>query len=164
MENGVIDHPERGVPQGGCISPLLSNLYLHEVLDLWFEQEVKPRMRGRAFMVRFADDAVLGFEREDDARRVLDVLPKRLGTLWVDTAPGENAPGGLPPTRPATGGDATGTQLRHARLHPLLGALPEGALGGATQDGQVPVHPDVRRFNEWCRRNRHLPVAEQRRC
>jgi retron-type reverse transcriptase len=70
-ENGVIDHPEDGVPQGGCISPLLSNLYLHEVLDLWFEREVKPRMRGRAFLVRFADDAVLGFEREDDARRVV---------------------------------------------------------------------------------------------
>ena len=67
MEDGVIASPKDGVPQGGCISPLLSNLYLHEVLDLWFEREVKPRMRGRAFMVRFADDAVLGFEREDDA-------------------------------------------------------------------------------------------------
>ena len=82
-EYGVIDHPEDGVPQGGCISPLLSNLYLHEVLDLWFEQEVKPRMRGRVFMVRFADEAVLGFEREEVARGVLEVLPKRLGRFGL---------------------------------------------------------------------------------
>lgn len=66
-----------GGPRKAVISPLLSNIYLHEVLDLWFENEVKPRMRGRAFAVRFADDAALVFEREDDARRVLDVLPRR---------------------------------------------------------------------------------------
>ena len=58
--------------------PNLSNIYLHEVLDEWFEHEVKPRLRGRAFEVRYADDAVLVFEREDDARRVLGVLAKRL--------------------------------------------------------------------------------------
>jgi len=69
MEEGMRSHPETGVPQGAVISPLMSNLYLHEVLDLWFEQAVKPRLSGRAFMVRFADDAVLAFEREEDARR-----------------------------------------------------------------------------------------------
>ena len=58
--------------------PTLSNVYLHEVLDEWFEHEVKPRLRGRAFEVRYADDAVLVFEHEDDARRVLGVLAKRL--------------------------------------------------------------------------------------
>lgn len=77
MEDGVIRYPERGSPQGGVISPLVSNIYLHEVLDQWFEREVKPRLRGRAFMVRFADDGLLAFEREDDARRVMEVLPKR---------------------------------------------------------------------------------------
>jgi RNA-directed DNA polymerase len=56
MESGQLTHPDRGTPQGGVISPLLSNLYLHEVLDVWFEHEVKPRLRGRAFEVRFADD------------------------------------------------------------------------------------------------------------
>ena len=79
MEEGVVSYPEQGSPQGGVISPMLSNLYLHEALDMWFEQVVKPRLRGRAFAIRFADDAVLGFEREDDARRVLEVLPKRFG-------------------------------------------------------------------------------------
>jgi len=77
MEAGEVRHPDRGTPQGGVVSPLLSNLYLHEVLDVWFEREVKPRLRGRAFAVRFADDAVLAFEREEDAKRVLAVLSKR---------------------------------------------------------------------------------------
>ena len=78
MEGGEVSYPQRGTPQGGVISPLLSNLYLHEVLDRWFEHEVKPRLRGRAFEVRYADDAVLVFEHEEDARRVLAVLAKRL--------------------------------------------------------------------------------------
>jgi RNA-directed DNA polymerase len=58
MESGEVSHPDRGTPQGGVVSPLLSNLYLHEVLDVWFEYEVKPRLAGRAFEVRFADDGV----------------------------------------------------------------------------------------------------------
>jgi hypothetical protein len=67
----------------GVISPLLANIYLHYVLDVWFETEVKPRMRGHCFLVRFADDFVIGFQCEDDARRVMDVLPKRSGnTDW----------------------------------------------------------------------------------
>ena len=87
MEEGVVTYPERGSPQGGVISPLASNLYLHEVLDQWFECEVKPRLRGRAFMVRFADDALLAFEREEDARRVLAVLPKRFARFGLTVHP-----------------------------------------------------------------------------
>jgi group II intron reverse transcriptase/maturase len=77
MEEGRLDFPDAGTPQGGVISPLLANVFLHEVLDEWFEASVKPRLHGRAFMVRYADDLVIGFELEDDARRVLEVLPKR---------------------------------------------------------------------------------------
>lgn len=87
MEEGVINYPERGSPQGGVISPLASNLYLHDVLDTGFEHEVKPRLRGRAFLVRFADDATLAFEREDDARRVLEVLPKRFARFGLTLHP-----------------------------------------------------------------------------
>ena len=62
---------------GGEISPLLANLYLHEVVDRWFQETVKPRLRGRAFLIRFADEMVLVFANERDARRVAKVLPKR---------------------------------------------------------------------------------------
>ena len=77
MEQGCLSEVEEGTPQGGVISPMLSNIFLHEVLDTWFAEVVKPRLKGRAFLIRYADDFVIGFEREDDARRVLDVLPKR---------------------------------------------------------------------------------------
>jgi len=77
LDRGVLSYPETGTPQGGVISPMLSNIYLHHVLDLWFEHTVKPLLRGRAWMVRFADDFVMGFEREDDAKRVYAVLFKR---------------------------------------------------------------------------------------
>lgn len=89
---GVLDgkellHPERGVAQGAVISPLLANIYLHHVLDEWFEQEVKPRLRGRAFLVRYADDFVIALEREDDAKRLLDVLPKRMDKYALNLHP-----------------------------------------------------------------------------
>jgi group II intron reverse transcriptase/maturase len=69
-EKGQMSYPEDGTPQGGVISPLLSNIYLHEVLDCWYVEEVKPRMKGRTFLVRFADDFVFGFERKEDAEKV----------------------------------------------------------------------------------------------
>jgi group II intron reverse transcriptase/maturase len=77
LEDGCITHPDSGSPQGGVISPLLANIFLHAVLDTWFDREVKPRLSGRASLVRYADDAVLFFSRERDARRVHAVLAKR---------------------------------------------------------------------------------------
>jgi group II intron reverse transcriptase/maturase len=77
LEEGRHWYPEAGTPQGGVVSPLMANAYLHEVLDTWFEEEVKPRLRGRAFLVRFVDDVVIGFTDREDARRVMEVIPKR---------------------------------------------------------------------------------------
>jgi group II intron reverse transcriptase/maturase len=77
FEDGVVTNPTTGSPQGGVISPILANIYLHEVLDTWFEREVIPRMSARASLVRYADDAVLFFASEKDARKVMAVLPKR---------------------------------------------------------------------------------------
>ena len=87
LENGRHHRPASGTPQGGVISPLLANVYLHEVLDLWFHREVLPRLRGRAFLVRYADDFVIAFEREDDARRVHEVLPKRFAGYGLELHP-----------------------------------------------------------------------------
>jgi group II intron reverse transcriptase/maturase len=77
MEDGCVSYAETGTPQGGVISPLLANIYLHEVLDRWFESDVKPRLCGKAFMVRYADDGALVFENEGDARRVFAVIGRR---------------------------------------------------------------------------------------
>lgn len=87
LEEGVRTTPEAGTPQGGVISPLLANIYLHYVLDEWFAQEVKPRLRGRAYLIRYADDFVIGFEHEDDARRVAEVLPKRFTKYGLTVHP-----------------------------------------------------------------------------
>jgi hypothetical protein len=77
----------REARRGGVISPLLANIYLHEVLDTWFEREVKPRLSGRATLVRYADDAVLVFGREQDALKVMAVLPKRFGKYGLTLHP-----------------------------------------------------------------------------
>lgn len=78
MDGLELSYPEAGTPQGGVISPLLANIYLHYVLDEWFEDVVKPRMKGNCYLIRYADDFVIGFEREEDAKRVMGVLPKRM--------------------------------------------------------------------------------------
>jgi len=87
LEAGSLSYPDMGSAQGGVISPLLANIYLHYVLDVWFEHEVKPRLRGRAFLIRYADDCAMGFSCEEDARRVLDVLPKRFGKYGLTIHP-----------------------------------------------------------------------------
>jgi hypothetical protein len=87
LDGGQVHHPEQGTPQGGVISPLLANIYLHHVLDLWFVRDVLPVMRGQAHLVRYADDFVLVFEHERDARRVWDVLPKRFGKYGLTLHP-----------------------------------------------------------------------------
>ena len=69
MEDGSVTHPEAGTPQGGVVSPLLANIYLHEVMDRWFKSEVHPRLKGRAFLIRYADDLIIGFSSEEDALR-----------------------------------------------------------------------------------------------
>jgi RNA-directed DNA polymerase len=87
MEAGQVSHPDAGSPQGGVISPLLANIYLHYVLDEWFQQVVQPRLRGRAYLVRYADDAALVFALESDARRVLAVLGQRCAKYGLTIHP-----------------------------------------------------------------------------
>lgn len=87
MASGALSYPDAGTPQGGVISPLLANIYLHTVLDEWFDTEVQPRLSGRSFLIRYADDFVMGFEEESDARRVLAVLPQRFGRFGLALHP-----------------------------------------------------------------------------
>ena len=87
LEKGEVHLNEEGTPQGGSISVLLSNLYLHYVLDLWFERVVKPRLRGEACMVRYIDDFVLCFQYRADALRVQEALAKRLSRFNMTLEP-----------------------------------------------------------------------------
>ncbi len=87
LEEGVLTIPDDGTPQGGVISPLLANIFLHYVLDEWFEKDVRPRLKGGAFVIRYADDFVIGVAREDDARRIMEVLPKRMSKYGLTVHP-----------------------------------------------------------------------------
>ena len=87
LEDGVLTTPEHGTPQGGVVSPLLANIVLHYVLDEWFAKEVRPRLKGEAFLIRYADDFVIGVAREDDARRIMEVLPKRMSKYGLTVHP-----------------------------------------------------------------------------
>jgi len=92
LHAGVMDgdkrlYPGKGTPQGGVISPLLSNLFLHEVMDDWFVRTVKPRLRGKASMVRYADDAVIICELKEDADRIYKVLGLRFAKYGLTIHP-----------------------------------------------------------------------------
>src|SRR5664279_349728 len=84
LEDGSMMYPTEGTPQGGVISPLLANIFLHEVLEVWFDREVKPRLSDEAALYRYADDAVFVFANKTDAQRVMEVLPKRLGKYGIE--------------------------------------------------------------------------------
>jgi RNA-directed DNA polymerase len=87
MDHGELTHPETGVVQGGVISPVLANIFLHHVLDEWFAREVQPRLKGRSFLTRFADDFVIGCELEADAQKSMGVLPKRFARFGLRIHP-----------------------------------------------------------------------------
>jgi retron-type reverse transcriptase len=110
MEEGVLQHPETGVIQGGAISPVLANIFLHHVLDEWFEQVVQPRLKGRSLLMRFADDFVIGCELEADAQRIMAVLPKRFSRFGLSLHPEKTALIKFRKPRTRTGsGDGNGT-------------------------------------------------------
>jgi len=163
MEEGVIYHPESGTPQGGVISPLLANVYLHEVLDLWFEHEVKPRLKGRAALVRYADDFVCVFTLEEDARRVEAVLGKRFAKYGLRLHPEktrlvrfERPPRGRPPEqheRPETF-DLLGFTLYWGRSQKGNSVVQRKTMSSRLSRAR-------QRLALWCRNNRHLPIKEQ---
>jgi RNA-directed DNA polymerase len=162
MESGQLTHPDRGTPQGGVISPLLSNLYLHEVLDVWFEHEVKPRLRGRAFEVRFADDAALVFEREEDARRVLEVLPKRFGKYGLRLHPEKTRLVDFrSPSRTGPGGPQRERSLVLLGFTHCWGRSRKGRWVVQRKTAKDRFTRALREVGHWCRAHRHWPVAAQ---
>lgn len=158
MESGVVHYPEAGTPQGGVVSPLLSNLYLHEVLDRWFEHTVKPRLQGRACLVRYADDAVLAFERETDARRVLAVLAKRFAKYGLQLHPDKTQ---LVEFRPPDKGSSGGRSFDLLGFTHYWGRSRKGRWVIKRKTAKGRMARAVHRVGQWCRYQRHRPVREQ---
>ena len=168
MEDGRIEYPEAGSPQGGCVSPILSNIYLHEVLDEWFTRQVVPRLDGRAVLIRYCDDALIIFERQRDARRVLEVLPKRLAKYGLTLHPQKTRLVDF--QRPDTRADAS-PENDEVRTRPgtfnLLGFTHYWAKSrkGYTVVKQKTAKDRFQRalkhVADWCRCHRHEPVREQ---
>jgi RNA-directed DNA polymerase len=162
LEDGLLRFATEGTPQGGVISPLLANIYLHHVLDEWVEREVRPRMAGMCTLVRFADDFVMTFENHHDAKRVLEVLGNRLGrhgltlhpdkTRFIDFRP-ERRDGTQPdckePPFDFLGFTHTWVKSRKGR-NVVRQTTAKSRLARAL----VAV-------NDWCRKNRHRPVLDQ---
>lgn len=165
LENGRVRRLQGGPPQGGVISPLLANVYLHEVLDLWFEHVVRPRLRGHAFAVRYADDATLVFEYESDARRVLEVLPKRFGKHGLTLHPEKTRL--IDFRRPRHQPEKYNDVRRPSRSFDLLGYT---VHWGRSRKGNWVVkwstssksfRRSLKAIADWCRRFRHRYVRCQ---
>lgn len=167
LEDGAVRHPEAGTPQGGVISPLLANIFLHYVLDEWFEQEIKPRLKGQAVLIRYADDAVLGFSQEEDARRVLAVLPKRFGKYGLRLHPEKTRL--IDFRRPRGGGPSAPSKPPRRRTFDLLGFTHYWARSRRgywvikQKTATDRLSRAISRIGEWCREHRHAPVDEQHR-
>lgn len=163
LNTGVVDlkqivYPEMGTPQGGVISPLLANIYLHEVLDVWFEREVKPRLKGKAFLVRFADDFIIGFEKEEDARKVYEVLPKRFGKYGLQIHPEKTRLRRFAePTRDDHDSetfDFLGFTHYWAKSH-------KGSWVLKRKTSSKRKRLKLKEYWKWCKENRHEPISKQ---
>lgn len=162
LEEGLLQRADEGTPQGGVISPMLSNIFLHYVLDEWFENQVKPRMAGSCTLVRYADDFVMTFKNHRDAKRVLEVLGKRLERHGLTLHPDKTR---FIDFRPEREGGA----------QPDCKEPPFDFLGfthtwGKSQKGKNVVRQTTAKsrlarslvnINDWCRTNRHRLVRWQ---
>lgn len=165
LNAGVLDGeeftvPDAGTVQGSILSPLLGNIYLHSVLDLWFERDVRPRLKGRALLVRYADDLVIAFERRD-AEKVMGVLPLRLGRFGLSLHPEKTrlVPFARPPF--GTRGKGPGTfDFLGFTLH--WGRTMRGTRVLRLKTRRSRLRRSITAVAEWCRCHRHLPVNEQR--
>jgi RNA-directed DNA polymerase len=166
LENGCVKHSETGGPQGAGVSPILSNLFLHEVLDIWFEREVKPRLKGDAALCRFADDASIICKRLDDAQRVMAVLPKRLEKYGLALHPDKTRL--IRFTRPPYGKrrkrseDETwpgSVDLLGFTLY--WGRSRRGAWLVRLKTASDRLSRALKRINAWCRAKRHAKIGWQ---
>jgi group II intron reverse transcriptase/maturase len=160
MEDGEIQRVEQGTPQGGVISPLLANIYLHYALDEWFEAEVKPQLQGRAFLVRYADDFVIGFSVEQDALRVQAWLAERLASYGLSLHPEKTRL--VEFQRPEGEGVKPGTFDLLGFTH-HWGRTRSGGWVIKRKTSNKRLRRAFKRISDWCRWHRHDPISQQHR-
>jgi RNA-directed DNA polymerase len=152
--NGEVIHPAAGTPQGGIVSPILANIYLHYCLDEWFQHVVKKHCRGEACLIRYADDFVCAFERKGDAERFYQVLGKRLEKFGLELSAektrviafdrGQSKPEGF---------EFLGFEFR-------WGQDRQGKAHVERRTSRKKLRSSLDRFTEWCRQKRHCPVKD----
>jgi len=163
---GVLDGeeystPDEGTAQGSSLSPMLGNVYLHYALDLWFERDIKPRLKGHARLIRFADDCVIGFERQDDAERVLAVLHKRMAKYGLTLHPDKTRlipferprQGANGPSRPGTF-DFLGFTVYWCETR-------RGGWRLGMKTRKAKVRTFLKELGQWCRSQRHRSMRDQ---
>jgi group II intron reverse transcriptase/maturase len=163
IDEGRLLETEDGVGQGQVVSPFLANVYLHHVLDKWFEEEVKPRLKGKAFLVRYVDDAVICFQNAEDAQKVLKVLDKRFSNYGLTLHPDK--------TRLVKFGRAALEEAERMGKAPdtfdFLGLthVAERSRRGFYRPGVQTMKKRLKRglkeIGRWCKQNRHEPVSKQ---
>jgi hypothetical protein len=166
LEEGILTIPEKGTPQGGVISPLLANIFLHYVLDEWFEKDVRPRLKGEAFVIRYADDFVIGVARADDARRIMEVLPKRMSKYGLTIHPEKTR---LVRFQPPQAGDSDSeereppepTTFDFLGFTHYWGRSQQGAGVVKRKTAKSRLKRALKALSDWCRANLHRPITEQ---
>ena len=160
MEKDSVHYPDCGSPQGGVISPVIANIFLHHVLDEWYVNEVKPRLTGRSFLVRFADDFVLGCENEKDGYRLMKVLPKRFEKYGLTIHPEKSKM--IRFKWPSRFSDKSGTgTFDYLGFTHYWGKSRNGNWVIKRQTSRKRQRRAMRNLYLYCRNNKHDPVMEQ---
>jgi RNA-directed DNA polymerase len=156
MEDGRVSYQSVGSPQGGVVSPLLSNVFLNEVVDQWFEEVVKPRLLGAGCLFRYADDIIIVLKNEHDAQRMMDVLPKRLGKYDLT----------LHPEKTRVVHFAQGSKDSSFELLGFThywGKARNGLWAVKRKTARKRFSAAIKRIGRWCREARSLQIPEQHR-
>lgn len=163
---GVLDGeefttPAEGTVQGSTLSPLLGNAYLHYVVDLWFAEEVRPHLRGKGILVRYADDGVFGFERQDDAQRVMAVLGKRLARFGLQLHPEKTRLLDFRRPMRSQGEGRSPTTFDFLGFCWYWRRTRRGSWSVTCKTRRARLARAIQSVYVWCRENRHLPVKQQ---
>ena len=168
LEKEQLSFPVEGTPQGGVISPLLANVYLHYVLDEWFESEVRPSLKGGAFLARYADDFVIGIKLEEDARRIMAMVPERFSAYGLTLHPDKTRlidfrmPDRKADSRkPEDPGIELPTSFDFLAFNHHWGRSKRGNWAVRQTTAKSRYARALKKIADWCKANRHLGVDDQ---